>query len=153
MKLLKISLVGLILTLFVGYNKITPPPETETIINKPLPGYTYDNNSKQYINKETGVWYVLENDKNVIPKDQFIEKGIISNVDDFIIENRDNDVWQQSKVKEVIVKVKVKDNFYSLANSTYTTHYRMDADWYYEQVKTLNNLEDIDIILFDKDGD
>ena len=111
---------------------------------EPLEGFTYDENSDKYINTELGIWYIREDEKNIIPAEEYIEEATIADLTDLIIKNRSNDVWELKEIQEVIVEV--GDGFYSLSDITYSNHYRMDKQWYYDQVKELNGLEDIDII-------
>lgn len=144
MKILKMLLSTIFLITLIACTDKINDDDLKSIIDEPLVGYIYDDNTSRYINEDNGIWYIRENEKNIIPKEEFVEKNSIINSENFIIENRENSVWELSEIQEVIVEV--RDTFYSLADESYSKHYRMDKDWYYEQVKKLNNLDDIDII-------
>lgn len=144
MKTIKILLTGMLLLSFVGCSNNSKTSEAESLIYPPIEGYVYNESSKKYINTNNDIWYVRENDQNVIPAEQYIDAGIIENTDDFIIENRSTDVWQLTEIKEVIIES--GHTFLSLSDEGLNTHYRMDKGWYYQQVKELNNIDNINII-------
>lgn len=143
MRIIKLIVISIVSLLLVSCAQKINKSE-ENIIDKPLDGYSYDEINKRYINSETGIWYIRENNLNIIPAEQYIQEGIINNIEDFTIQNRNNDVWKLSEVKEVTIEV--RDGFYSLSNLGYEKHYRMNKEWYYEQVKALNELEDINVV-------
>lgn len=143
MRIIKIIVMVVSLTFLIACTQKNNSTEKE-VIYEPLEGFTYDENSNKYVNNELGIWYVSENESNIIPTEEYIEEGAIINSQELIIENRSNDVWELSEIQEVIVEV--GDGFYSLSDETYNKHYRMDKQWYYDQVKELNDLEDIKII-------
>ena len=147
MKIIKIIVMVVSLTFLIACTQKNNPAEEE-VIYEPLEGFTYDENNEKYINEDNGIWYIRENDLNVIPAEEYIEEGVVASSDKLVIENRSNDVWELSEIQEVIVEV--GDGFYSLSDMTYNKHYRMDKQWYYEKVKELNELEDIDIIQWRK---
>ncbi|MGL5381086.1 hypothetical protein [Clostridium sp.] len=144
MKTVKILLTAMLLLSFVGCSNNSKTSEAESLIYPPVEGYVYNESSKKYINTNNDIWYVRENDQNVIPAEQYIDAGIIENTDDFIIENRSTDVWELTEIKEVIVES--GNTFLSLSDEGLNTHYRMDKGWYYQQVKELNNIDNINII-------
>lgn len=143
MRIIKLICISLLAFLLVSCTEVTNN-DKENNIDKPLDGYSYDEVNKRYINAETGIWYIRENNLNIIPAEEYIQPEAIKNIQDFTIENRNNEVWKLKEVQEVTIEV--RDGFYNLSDLGYDKHYRMNKDWYYDQVKELNNLEDITII-------
>lgn len=143
MRIIKMIPLSILLLLLISCSHKNNNVE-KNIIDEPSQGYSYDESDKRYINSETGIWYIRENNLNIIPEEEYIQEGLLTNSGDFTIENRSNDVWKLSEIQEVTVEV--RDGFYSLSDLGYNEHYRMNKDWYYNQVKALNELDDINII-------
>lgn len=90
MKILKMLLSTIFLITLTACTDKINDDDIKSIIGESLVGYIYDDNTSRYINEDNGIWYIRENEKNIIPKEEFVEKNSIINSENFIIENREN---------------------------------------------------------------
>jgi hypothetical protein len=116
-------------------------------VDKIVPGYTYDEATKRYTNKE-GIWYIVDDDSNVIiPPEEFVSRKDINyiyrRVSSIDVIDRANEVWELVGIDEYAVK---EDDAFLRIVSPHSPenkerHLRMDYNWYVDQVIKLNNLE------------
>ncbi len=108
---------------------------------EPLEGYTYDEDTGRYINETTGIWYIVENGYKVIPPEEYIDRAEVETIDGINIIDRPNDVWELKEIREITIKS--GDTLVDIINPYFINeHFRMNYEWYAEQVLKLNNITD-----------
>ncbi|AST58421.1 peptidoglycan-binding lysin domain protein [Thermoanaerobacterium thermosaccharolyticum] len=108
---------------------------------EPLEGYTYDEETGRYINKTTGVWYIVENGQKVIPPDEYFEPNKVGIPSGINISNRPDDVWELKEVREITIQS--GDTLVDIITPyLMNEHFRMNYEWYAKQVLELNNITD-----------
>jgi len=71
---------------------------------EPLEGYIYDEQTGRYVNKTTGIWYIIEDGYRVIPPEQYFDRNKVETIDGINITDRPNDVWELSEVREITIQ-------------------------------------------------
>jgi len=108
---------------------------------EPLEGYTYDEETGRYINKTTGVWYVVKDGYKVIPPEEYIDRAKVEAIDGINITDRPNDVWELKEIREITIQS--GDTLVDIINPYFMNeHFRMNYEWYAKQVLKLNNITD-----------
>jgi len=106
-----------------------------------LDGYTYDEGTGQYINKTTGIWYIIQDGYKVIPPEEYIDRAQIGRISGINITNRPNDVWELKEIREITIQP--GDTLVDIINPyVMNEHFRMDYEWYAKQILKLNNITD-----------
>jgi hypothetical protein len=106
-----------------------------------LEGYIYDEQTGRYINKITGVWYVVKDGYKVIPPEEYIDRAKVETIDGINITDRPNDVWELKEIREITIKS--GDTLVDIINPYFMNeHFRMNYEWYAKQVLKLNNITD-----------
>jgi len=106
-----------------------------------LEGYIYDEQTGRYINKITGVWYVVKDGYKVIPPEEYIDRAKVETIDGINITDRPNDVWKLKEIREITIKS--GDTLVDIINPYFMNeHFRMNYEWYAKQVLKLNNITD-----------
>jgi len=115
--------------------------KTPDVVISALEGYIYDEQTGRYINKITGVWYVVKDGYKVIPPEEYIDRAKVETIDGINITDRPNDVWELKEIREITVKS--GDTLVDIINPYFMNkHFRMNYEWYAKQVLKLNNLTD-----------
>jgi len=113
----------------------------EGLYQTALAGYIYDEQTGRYINKTTGVWYVIKDGYKVIPSEEYFDPDKVGIPSGINISNRPNDVWELKEVREITVQS--GDTLVDIINPYFMNeHFRMDYEWYAKQVLELNNIAD-----------
>ncbi len=119
--------------------------KTPDVVISALEGYIYDEQTGRYINKITGVWYVVKDGYKVIPPEEYIDRAKVETIDGINITDRPNDVWELKEIREITVKS--GDTLVDIINPYFMNkHFRMNYEWYAKQVLKLNNLTDPHIV-------
>jgi hypothetical protein len=158
-----------ILSMLVGCGSISEQnlKEQETVELTLLPDFEFDEENQRFIHPKTGVWFLSDGKFFTIPSEQYVTFKEFDEVQIYILKNnvtsedmwfpkrveleyRPDEVWRLVEIKEV--SVQEGDYFYTLSRrytdlgQMWERHFRMDHQWYVEQVKKLNDLEDINLI-------
>lgn len=138
----------------------------ETRTAKIIPGFEFDEENMKFVHSETGIWFLGEEDSIVfvVPPEQYVKPEDIEEIqrnvaensrwgiwypERIIVERRPNEIWQLLEIKEVpIQQGDTFDSLYSqhTAGLQWQQHFRMDPQWYMEQVRKINNIEDLNLI-------
>ena len=106
-----------------------------------LEEYIYDEQTGRYINKITGVWYVVKDGYKVIPPEEYIDRAKVETIDGINITDRPNDVWELKEIREITIKS--GDTLVDIIKPYFMNeHFRMNYEWYAKQVLKLNNITD-----------
>ncbi len=106
-----------------------------------LEGYIYDEQTGRYINKITGVWYVVKDGYKVIPPEEYIDRAKVETIDGINITDRPNDVWELKEVRKITIQA--GDTLVDIIKPYFMNeHFRMNYEWYAKQVLKLNNITD-----------
>lgn len=105
-----------------------------------LEGYIYDEQTGQYINKITGIWYIVKNGYKIIPPEEYVDPDKVGTLSGINILNRPDNVWELKEIREVTVKE--GDTLGAIITYYSANHFRMNRDWYSRQVLELNNITD-----------
>jgi len=115
--------------------------KTPDVVISALEGYIYDEQTGRYINKITGVWYVVKDGYKVIPPEEYIDRAKVETIDGINITDRPNDVWELKEIREITIKS--GDTLVDIINPYFMNeHFRMNYEWYAKQVLKLNNITD-----------
>ena len=107
----------------------------------PLEGYVYDEQTGRFINRNTGIWYIVdEKGYRVIPPEQYIDFAKTEAPEGINIYNRPNDVWELHSRKYITVKE--GDTLGNIITQYAINHPRMNRDWYSKQILEINNITD-----------
>lgn len=106
-----------------------------------LEGYIYDEQTGRYINKITGVWYVVKYGYKVIPPEEYFDPDKVGIPSGINISNRPDDVWELKEIRGITIQP--GDTLVDIINPHFMNeHFRMNYEWYAEQVLKLNNITD-----------
>ena len=139
---------------------------SETRAVRIMPGFELDEENQRFVHPKTGVWFLSDEDGRVfiLPAEQYAEPKDIDEIyrisgesslwgiwypENIVVEDRPEEVWQLAEIKEV--PIQQGDTFSSLysqhiAGLQWQQHFRMDPQWYMEQVRKINNIEDLNLI-------
>jgi hypothetical protein len=141
------NIIVLFLSIFTMFFVGCSTNRISSNVDKLVPGYTYDEDTKRYTNKE-GVWYTVDENSNVIiPPEEFVSRKDINyiyrSVSNIDVPDRPNEVWELVGIDEYVVKE--GDAFLRIVSphspENQERHLRMDYNWYVDQVIKLNNVE------------
>lgn len=138
----------------------------ETRTAKIMPGFEFDEANMKFVHSETGIWFLGDEDGRVLilPAEQYAEPKDIDEIyritgenslwgiwypENIVVEDRPEEAWQLAEIKEV--PIQQGDTFSSLysqhiAELQWQRHFRMDRQWYLEQLKNVNDTEDLNLI-------
>lgn len=126
--------------IFSNLQVVTQPAKNNQV-QEIVDGYIYDEQTGRYINKTTGVWYVIKDGYKVIPSEEYFDPDKVGIPSGINISNRPNDVWELKEVREITVQS--GDTLVDIINPYFMNeHFRMDYEWYAKQVLELNNIAD-----------
>lgn len=115
--------------------------KTPDVVISALEGYIYDEQTGRYINKITGVCYVVKDGYKVIPPEEYFDPDKVGIPSGINISNRPDDVWQLKEIREITIKS--GDTLVDIINPYFMNeHFRMNYEWYAKQVLKLNNITD-----------
>ena len=115
--------------------------KTPDVVISALEGYIYDEQTGRYINETTGIWYIVENGYKVIPPEEYFDPDKVGIPSGINISNRPDDVWELKEIREITIKS--GDTLVDIINPYFMNeHFRMNYEWYAEQVLKLNNITD-----------
>jgi len=156
-KITLVIIAGLLLIILTGCGEVetqgkTLPDGSKVIVDasgkilseekvEPLEGYAYNEQTGRYINKTTGVWYVVKDGYKVIPPEEYIDRAKVETIDGINITDRPNDVWELKEVRKITIQS--GDTLVDIINPYFMNkHFRMNYEWYAKQVLKLNNITD-----------
>jgi len=126
--------------IFSNLQVVTQPAKNNQV-QELVDGYIYDEQTGRYINKTTGVWYIVKNGYKVIPPEEYFDPDKVGIPSGINISNRPNDVWELKEIREITIKS--GDTLVDIINPYFMNeHFRMDYEWYAKQVLELNNIAD-----------
>lgn len=136
--------------------------ETGTV--RIFPCFEYDEENQRFVHTETGVWFLSSYDGAlfIVPPEQYVKKEDFERINACVnknwkdiwrpygieIRNRPNEVWQLIGYIEVVVRE--GDTYESIKAKLFEElqkkHFRMNWEWYEEQVKEINGIKDVNLI-------
>ncbi|MEW6661077.1 MAG: OCRE domain-containing protein [Bacillota bacterium] len=121
--------------------QVVTQPAKNNQVQELVDGYIYDEQTGRYINKTTGVWYIVKDGYKVIPPEEYFDPDKIGIPSGINISNRPNDVWELKEIREITIKS--GDTLVDIINPYFMNeHFRMNYEWYAKQVLKLNNIID-----------
>jgi len=104
-----------------------------------LEEYIYDEQTGRYINKTTGIWYIVENGYKIILPEEYFDPNEVGVPSGINIAERPNNVWELSEIQEITIQS--GDTLVDIINPYFINeHFRMNYEWYSKQVLELNDI-------------